>query len=356
MNKARILEETAVPFALVAVVVVSVCAGCLMSSPKESGVVYETWMRSGDMLQQVQTSNIDGFIAWEPVTSKAALSGTGTALAYSHTIWPSHPCCVLVVSRAGLGSLGRNATLAMVWAHIKATRFILDPHNINQTIDGIATSTGSNDTVARESLKHITYTSTPSVQAAREVYDVLENASYVKTNVTALGYASVDQFLNHFVQLDYVNEVEQHLAENPNWTPPPANTTVTLGTLSGDSHDLAFDIAENEGYYASVGLHIVTKQYGSGIDLVEGFKSGEIEMGYCGLAPALLRGVNDGIPMTVIAAVNNEGSALIVNPKAGIDSLSDLAGKTIATPGAGSLQDVLLRTLAQQQHLRVEIK
>ena len=356
MNEARILEEKVMPLALIVVVVVSLCAGCLMNSPKESGAVYETWMRSGDMMQQVQTSNIDGFISWEPVTSKAALGGTGTALVYSHTIWPNHPCCVLVVSRAGLDSLDRNALLGMVWAHIKATRFINDPQNINQTIHSIATTTGSNDTVARESLKHVTYTSTPSVQAAREVYDVLENASYLKTDATTLGYASVDQFLNRFVQLDYVNEVEQHLSENPNWAPPPSNTTITLGILSGDSHKLAFGIATNKSYYTSIGLHIVTKQYNSGIDLVEGFKSGEIQMGYCGIAPALLRAVNDAIPMTIIAAANDEGSALIVNAKAGIDSLSDLEGKTIATPGAGSLQDVLLRKLAEQQHLRVEIK
>jgi len=334
----------------------SLAAGCLMHSSKDNGVIYETWMRAGDMQQQITTSNIDGFIAWEPITSKTSLSGTGTALAYSHTIWPNHPCCVIVISDAGLEKLDRNAVLGMVWAHIKATRFINNPQNINQTVHLIATTSSCNDTVARESLKHITYTSTPSVQAAREVYDVLENASYLKTNVTALGYTSVDQFLNHFVQLDYVNEVEHHLSENPNWAPPPSNTTITLGILSGDSHKLAFQMAENKGYYASLGLHIVTKQYNSGIDLVEGFKSGEIEMGYCGIAPALLRSVNDGIPMTVIAAVNDEGSALIVNTKAGIDSLSDLGGKTIATPSAGSLQDVLLRELAAQQHLRIEIR
>ncbi len=308
------------------------------------------------MQQQITTRNIDGFIAWEPITSKTALSGTGTALAYSHTIWPNHPCCVLLISRAGLEKLDRNAVLGMVWAHIKATRFINDPQNTNQTIHLIATTSSSNNTVARESLKHITYTSTPSVQAARDVYNVLENASYLKTNVSVLGYASVDQFLNHFVQLDYVNEVERHLSENPNWAPPPSNTTIALGILSGDSHKLAFQMAQNRSYYESIGLHIVTKQYNSGINLVEGFKSGEIEMGYCGIAPALLRAVNDDIPMTIVAAANDEGSALIVNTEARIDSLSDLGGKTIATPSAGSLQDVLLRKLTEQQHVRVVIK
>ncbi len=269
--------------ALALVILVVFCGSLTaswMSQPSQaSGVIYETWMRSDDMLQQVQTSNIDGFIAWEPVTSQAALSGVGTTLAYSNAIWPHHPCCVLVVSQAALNTLDRNAVLGMAWAHVKATRFIDDPQNYNETVQTITTSTGVNTSVAQESLKHITYTEAPSAYEAREVYNVLDSGSYLHTNVTTLGYATVDQFLDQFVQPDLYNEVKQRLSENATWTPPRSNATITLGLISGDSHKLAAAIALNKGYYTSLGLHVVTKQYNNGIDLVQGIKSGEIDMG-----------------------------------------------------------------------------
>jgi len=353
----KIRKNKMAPLVFIVVIISSVYAGCLTDQSKDSGVIYQAWMRAGDMQQQIATRNIDGFIAWEPIVSETAISGKGTVLAYSDTIWPHHPCCVLVISRAGLEKLDRNAVLGMVWAHIKMTQFINNPQNYNETVESIATSTGVDDNTARESLKHITYTYMPSVQAAHDIYDALESAGYLKTNVTTLGYANVDQFLNHFVQLEFVNETKQRLSENPNWAPAPSNTTtIKLGVLSGDSHKLAAVMALNKSYYASVGLQIEIKQYSSGITLVEGFKSGEIDMGYCGIAPALLRAINDNVQITVIAAANDEGSGLIVNTDAGVHTLSDLEGKTIATPSAGSLQDVLLRKIAAQQHLRIEIK
>jgi NitT/TauT family transport system substrate-binding protein len=352
----RILNTKIAPLLLIVVMVVSICAGCVMNPSQNSGLIYETWMKTGDMKQQLTTGNIDGFIAWEPVTSNATLSGTGTALAYSDTIWPDHPCCVLAVSRASLEKLGGNATLGMAWAHVKATRFINDPQNYNQTVQSVATSTRVNSTTARESLKHITYTDEPSVQDAREVYNELESASYLKTNVTTLGYVSVDQFLASAVDPTYVKEVKERLAEDPNWTPPLSNATINLGLLSDDSHKLAAVVALTNNYYASVGLTIDVKYYSDGNALVEGFKSGEIDMGYCGIAPVLLKAINEGIQTTIVAAANDEGSALIVKTQGSIHTLSDLRGKNIAAPGLGTMQDLLLRKMAAQQHLNIETK
>jgi sulfonate transport system substrate-binding protein len=352
----RMYYKKIVPLLLIAVMVVSLSAGCVMDSAKGSGVLYETWMKTGDMTQQLTTGNIDGFVAWEPITSNATVSGTGTALAYSDTIWPNHPCCVLVVSNASLDKLDRNAVLGMVWAHVKATRFINDPNNYNQTVQSVAATAGVNNATARESLKHITYTDEPSVQDAREVYNELESASYLKTNVTTLGYASVDQFLGSVVDPGYVQAVKERLAEDPNWTPPLSNTTINLGLISDDSHKLAAAVALTDNYYASVGLHIDVKYYSDGITLVEGFKSGDIDMGYCGISPVLLKAVNDDIRTTIIAAANDEGSALVVKTQGDIHTLSDLEGKTLAAPGAGTMQDLLLRKIAAQQNLSVATK
>lgn len=352
----RMHNKKIVPLLLITVMVVSVCAGCATDSSKAGGVLYETWMSTGDMTQQLTRGSIDGFIAWEPITSNATVGGTGTALAYSDTIWQDHPCCVLVASRAGLEKLGGDAVLGMVWAHVKATRFINDPQNYNKTVQSVVLTAAVNSTTARESLKHITYTDEPSVQDAREVYNELESASYLKKNVSALGYVNVGQFLNSVVDPAYVKEVKDRLAEEPNWTPPRANTTINLGLLSDDSHKLAAVVALTDDYYASVGLRIEVKYYSDGPALVEGFKSGDIDMGYCGIAPVLIKAINDDIRTTIIAAANDEGSALIVKTGGAIHTLSDLDSKTIAAPGSGTMQDLLLRKIAAQQNLTVAIK
>lgn len=308
------------------------------------------------MVQQIQTSNIDGFVAWEPIPSQVALAGTGTILAYSGAIWPDHPCCVIAVSQSALAKLDNNTVLGMVWAHVKATQFINDPRNYNQTIQYLMSETGVDYNTARESFNHTKYIDVPSANAVREVYGELANASYLSANVAALGNSSMNQFLDAFVLSDYKNTVHANLAVDPNWRPPAANATVRLGLLGGDSHKLAATIALKNGYYSSLGLNVVVKNYANGIALVEGFKSGEIDMGYCGLAPALLKAINDDVGIHVIEGVNNEGSAVVVKPSEGITRLADLGGKNVATPGAGTMQDLLLRRLAEENNFAITIK
>jgi NitT/TauT family transport system substrate-binding protein len=312
-------------------------------------------MRSGDMVQQIKTSNIDAFVAWEPIASQVALAGTGTVLTYSSAIWPDHPCCVMVASQDALRKLDKNALLGMVWAHVIATRFINDPENANQTIQYLMNDTGVNRDTAQESLNHTRYIDVPSTNAVREVYGDLENASYPVPSASSLGGVSIDRFLDDFVVNEYSDVVHANLAFDPNWKPPASNITVRLGLLSGDGHHLAETIALKKGYYNSVGLRVETKQYANGIALVEAFKSREIDVGCCGLPPALLKAINDDVKIRVIEGVNNEGSAVVVKPGT-ITQLAELNGKTVATPGAGTVQDLLLRRLAQEFNLTVTVK
>jgi NitT/TauT family transport system substrate-binding protein len=217
--------------------------------------------------------------------------------------------------------------------------------------------TGVNRDAARESLNNTKYVDVPpSANALREVYGDLVNASYPLPSASSLGRLSVDQFLDNFVVNDYADGVHANLALDPNWRPPTSNVTVRLGLLSGDGHHLAETIAIKKGYFESLGLHVVVKLYANGIALVEGFKSREIDVGCCGLPPALLKAINDDVKIQVIEGVNDEGSALVVRPNTGITKLAELNGKTVATPGAGTVQDLLLRRLAQELNLTITVK
>jgi NitT/TauT family transport system substrate-binding protein len=89
---------------------------------------------------------------------------------------------------------------------------------------------------------------------------------------------------------------------------------------------------------------------------MEAFKNGDIDLSYLGSAPATLKRINDKTPIRVLAGANNVGSAIVVRSDLGIDSLEELAGKTIAIPGFGTVQDTLLRMVAEQVGLTIQLK
>jgi NitT/TauT family transport system substrate-binding protein len=53
-----------------------------------------------------------------------------------------------------------------------------------------------------------------------------------------------------------------------------------------------------------------------------------------------------------IASVNLEGSAIVVNPLV-IQSIADLSGKKVGTPGTGTIQETLLAMFAQEQNITI---
>ena len=331
-------------------------AGCVTQSGQSKGMVYETSLKVGDMSQQLKTGNIDGFIVWEPVSSSAVLSGTGKILAYSKEIWPGHPSCILAASTNSLQKLDRNATLGLVWAHIKGTDFVNDPKNHDKTVQYVAEHAGVSIPAANESLKDIRYISETNVSSIRDYYNELKNTSYLNKKVTDIGYSNEDQFFDSFVVQDYVREVKDNLTKDPNWKPVSANATIKFGALTANSHDIADYVAQKEEYYKDVGLNVVVKQYENGVALMEGFKTGEIDVGSFGLAPAILKRINDDVNITVIAGANVNGSALVIKNNDAIKSLKDLDGKNVAIPGSGTEQDILLRMAAKQNNLRVQVK
>jgi NitT/TauT family transport system substrate-binding protein len=74
-----------------------------------------------------------------------------------------------------------------------------------------------------------------------------------------------------------------------------------------------------------------------------GFKNSEVDIGYLGAPPAILKRLNEGTGTTIVAQANMEGSALVVSEDSDVNSLHDLVGKTVATPGESSIQHLLLK-------------
>lgn len=118
------------------------------------------------------------------------------------------------------------------------------------------------------------------------------------------------------------------------------DNTLDIGYLPSD-HDSALFVANSQGEFSKAGINVRLVQFNNGGDLMTAMASGDIDAGYVGITP-VLSAMEKGVPIKVISAVQTEGSAIVVSPDSGINSVSDLEGKKIATPGEASIQHMLL--------------
>ncbi|MBE0527270.1 MAG: ABC transporter substrate-binding protein [Candidatus Thorarchaeota archaeon] len=138
------------------------------------------------------------------------------------------------------------------------------------------------------------------------------------------------------------------------WNPIPA-PDVRIGYLNKDLHQLALQVAVKNGLFEREGLNIQLEEFGNGGYVMDAFLAGEIDMGYLGVAPALVKRLNQDIDITILAAVNMEGSAIMVLKSeydAGhVTTIADLVGKEVLHPGPATVQNFLLRLALNQSGL-----
>jgi len=274
------------------------------------------------------------------------VKGYGKIIATSADIWPNHPCCVVAARRG----VGEDVLEAVVWAHVKATRFINNETNTERVLSYATEFTGVDREVVREALKRIKFIEFPDEKEFRKYYERLKRGGYLTRSVNDLGYGSEDEFFADFLYDEIYEHVAKRLEENESWKPKKVNVKLRIGYLTSDLHQLAFYVAMKEGYFGEVGIEVEKREYANGVYEMEGFRLGEIDVGYLGSAPATLKRINDAIDIRVIAGVNSEGSAIVGR---GISNVNELAGKKVAIPGFGTVQDFLLRMVAEKTGLSV---
>ncbi len=138
------------------------------------------------------------------------------------------------------------------------------------------------------------------------------------------------------------------------WNPGPP-VDVRIGYLSKDLHQLALRVALENGLFEREGINVKLVEYGNGALEMDGFLAGQIDMGYLGAAPAMVKSINQEIDVTLLAAVNLEGSAIMVS-KAEYDAghvttVADLVGKGVYQPGPSTVQNFLLRLALNESGL-----
>ena len=129
-------------------------------------------------------------------------------------------------------------------------------------------------------------------------------------------------------------------------------TTVKIGYLPSD-HDSALFVANAQKSYADKGINVQTVQFNNGGDLMSAMAGGDVDIGYVGITP-VLASIEKGVPVKVVAGAQTEGSAIVVSSDSSIKSVSDLAGKTIATPGEASIQYMLLEYALNNESMDIK--
>ena len=300
-----------------------------------------------DMIEQMKLGKIDAFVAWEPFPSKAVKNGFSIFMK-SGDIWSNHPCCVVAYKTE---RTDERALKALVWAHVKATRFIKDPDNWDRVVDYASQFTGLDRETVSIALENIKYVEYPDENEFRHYYRFLKDSEILKRSAVDMGYESENAFFEDFMRKDIYRGVVKELDTNPDYVPEKAGS-IRLGFITADLHHLALYVAMKEGYLAEVFENVELKQFPNGVAIMEAFRLGEVDAAYLGGAPATLKRINDGIEIKIVAGVNNEGSAIIA--REGIEEPKDLAGKTVAIPGFGTVQDFLMRKVISEGGLTVK--
>jgi NitT/TauT family transport system substrate-binding protein len=114
-----------------------------------------------------------------------------------------------------------------------------------------------------------------------------------------------------------------------------ANVTHAQAVFGVDSGDFAKAIAPSK---------LATKTFNAGPSLIESLFAGEIDIGYVGPSPALNAFVQSkGRGIRVVAGAAANGVVIVARPGSGIEKMSDLKGKRVATPQLGNTQDISAR-------------
>jgi len=130
--------------------------------------------------------------------------------------------------------------------------------------------------------------------------------------------------------------------------------TVRFGLLKNVTHAPAL-VALQEGFLQKnlgPGVKIEVSAFNNGSDFSTALASGQLDIGFVGPGPLInqyLKSKN----FRVISGSNNGGAVLVVRSDAGIKTVADLKGKTVAIPTKGSTNEISLRLLLKQVGLKV---
>jgi NitT/TauT family transport system substrate-binding protein len=335
---------------VVAIVVIAAVAVVLMQPAETKKVIYWTQIAPVNQKAALQAGTVDGAVGWEPFSSDALSDGTGSVIVWSDQIWPEHPCCVIAVKYSdSFANTPANQQLVarVVKANMVATNWIVTTinqgsgTNYTSLIQMGAQFSGIQSSVVESALGHIEFSNQLTIGTKLAFANFTNMFHDLNQTSSFGGYANATEFANAITNTSYLAMASDIL--------PSATIlgSVRLGYLNGDLHQFARLVAMNttlwggKTLFEDYGVTVTSPTpYANGGAVMDGFAAGNIDMGYLGCPPAILKRINADIQIQIVSLVNSEGSAII--GKTPINSLAQLEGKIVATPGPASIQHLLL--------------
>ncbi|WP_406670980.1 ABC transporter substrate-binding protein [Methanolobus sp. ZRKC4] len=123
-------------------------------------------------------------------------------------------------------------------------------------------------------------------------------------------------------------------------------TELTFG-YQPSTHQVAYLMAKDKGWWAEdlgpLGIETIDdKVFPTGAPEMQAMLSGEIDVAYVGAAP-VISALASGLDAKIVAAVQTQGSDVVLRTELPYESPEDLKGLKIATFPPGTIQDTLLR-------------
>ena len=123
-------------------------------------------------------------------------------------------------------------------------------------------------------------------------------------------------------------------------------TTLRIG-YQPSTHQVAEMVAMEEGWWLAdlkpFGIEEVKDfEFPSGPPEMQAMLGGSLDIAYVGAAPPI-SAIAQGLDAKIVAAVQKNGSDLVVRPEVAYDGPKSLVGRTVATFPPGSIQDTVFR-------------
>jgi NitT/TauT family transport system substrate-binding protein len=380
-----------------------IAAGCTTTqTTADVGIIYTKG--TGPMPTLLATKQIDGYIAWQPFVEVAPVANIGKVITYSGDLppderWKDHPCCVLT-ARTDFMNSNPAFVDAMGAATILATRYITDHPSeaadiVADWLAGKGNFTYGNVTVSSvevldRAFPTVKFVNEPSEQwMAGQIEFVYALRELGTITGTLKNTSDTESKAILFDTGPYTRATAMIDAKNIAVPPAEANP-VGVGYLLSDHHASLFVAVKKWQYFNDTygialkpedptatrpdlvdllvhGQKVATLKLipaDAGPQLMQLAATKAIQMAYVGNPPAI-SAIDQGTPLKILMALNNEGSGVVVvtdSPADDWDSFvrwakeRSAAGKPIkmAAPGKGSIQDVMLRYALEESGLSVK--
>jgi NitT/TauT family transport system substrate-binding protein len=137
----------------------------------------------------------------------------------------------------------------------------------------------------------------------------------------------------------------------------PTITELNFG-YQPSTHQIAYMTAVEKGWWeedlAPFGIEKINEyEFPTGAPEMQAMLAGDLDVAYVGAAP-VITALSQGLDAKIIAAVQIQGSNLVLRPEFEYENPQDLKGLSIATFPPGTIQDTLLRNWLKENDLDPE--